>query len=264
MFIDVHTHIYPEKISNKVVDFLQHHYGLPVPYQGTPVEFRHIKKRCHVNAAVYFTAATHPSQVRNANLWAKLNYNHGMIGFGTLHPDDPHVESEIKWLKTMGIKGVKFHPDFQRFFIDDVKALYMYEKIAKDFIVIFHVGDDNSPRKIHYSTPRRLSKVLELFPAMKVIAAHMGGYQMWQDSIRYLCGKNLYFDTSSTAGILPDDTFKFMIREHGYDKILLGSDYPFSDPFTEYQKLARMGLPNQELTAIAGGNAARLLKDIGL
>lgn len=264
MLIDTHTHLYPEKISSKVVELLREHYCLPVPYQGTISEYQHIIHQHHVDAAIFFTAATCPAQVRSANRWAKLNTNKEMIGFGTLHPDDQNADAEIKWLKEAGIKGIKFHPDFQHFFIDDDNALKLYQKLAKDFIVIFHVGDDNAPHKVHYSSPQRLRKVLDLLPGLKVIAAHMGGYQMWQDSLKYLCGKNLFFDTSSCAGILPDDTFQLIIKEHGYNKILLGSDYPFSEPHIECLKLAKLGLKNQEYEAIIGGNAEKLLHHLGI
>lgn len=264
MLIDTHTHLYPEKISTKVVELLREHYGLPVPHKGTINEYQQIKKQHNVKAAIFFTAATCPSQVPNANKWAKLNTQKGMIGFGTLHPDDENSDVQIKWLKEAGIKGIKFHPDFQQFFIDDEKALNLYEKLAKDFIVIFHVGDDNAPHKVHYSSPQRLNKVLDLVPGLKIIAAHMGGYQMWQDSLKYLCGKNLYFDTSSCAGILNDDIFRLLIKEHGYHKVLLGSDYPFSEPHTECLKLAKMGLNSYEYEAIIGKNAELLLSKLGI
>ncbi|AEF94987.1 amidohydrolase 2 [Desulfotomaculum nigrificans CO-1-SRB] len=264
MLIDMHVHVFPDTIAPKVKEQLNHHYGLPVHHQGTRQEFKNIMRLGHVDTAVFFTAATRPDQVPAANHWAITNTRDGLLGFGTLHPDYDNIEGEIKKLKKAGVKGIKFHPDFQQFYLDDPKALTLYEKIARDFVVIFHIGDDTDGSKINYSTPERLARVLDYIPGLRVIAAHMGGYLMWDRSLKHLVGKKLYFDTSSCYGILPNEQFKFMIKEHGADKILLGSDYPFNSPLTEVANLTQLALAEKELQAITGENARALMGSLGL
>lgn len=258
----MHVHFFPENIASKVTAQLADHYGIPVPYRGTLHEYQKIRRRDMVDAAVYFTVATVPSQVKTANRWAIENNKDGLIGFGTLHPDFDDIDAEINRLKAAGIKGIKFHPDFQKFYIDDIKALSIYEKLASDFIIIFHVGDKSKEGKINYATPERLSLVLDVIPNLKVIAAHMGGYQMWDRALNCLVGKNLYFDTSSSSEFLPTDKFALMIKEHGYDRILLGSDYPISDPGRECYNVAKLKLKEHHYNAIIGENAKNLLRGL--
>jgi hypothetical protein len=265
MFIDLHAHIYPDNLAQKVTAHLKSHYGININYQGTVTEYLNICRQGNIDAAVVFTAATKPEQVTSANRWAIINNNkNNFISFGTLHPDYDDIDGEIKRLKTAGIKGIKLHPDFQNFYLDDEKALEMYEKLAKDFIVLFHVGDDETPEKTNYTSPERLAHVLEAVPSLKVIAAHMGGYQMWDRSIECLVGKNLYFDTSSSYYFLPAEKYRFMIKEHGCHKILLGSDYPFNDPIREANCIKNLGLNDNEYSAIIGDNAKKLLAAYGL
>ncbi|MTI80995.1 MAG: amidohydrolase [Firmicutes bacterium] len=264
MIIDTHVHFFPPNVATKVTEQLSNHYGLPVPHQGTLKEYELIRRRHDVETAIFFTAATKPDQVKPANFWAIQNTNNNYIGFGTLHPDYEYIDSEITKLKNAGIKGVKFHPDFQQFYLDDEKALSIYEKLADDFIVIFHVGDDQDSEKTNYTSPERLARVIELIPNLKVIAAHMGGYQMWDRAFNCLVGKDLYFDTSSSYEFLPPEKFRYMIKEHGYKNILLGSDYPYCDPGKEYSSLTKLGLRENELTAITRENAKKMLSQLGL
>ncbi|MEG6614996.1 amidohydrolase family protein [Peptococcaceae bacterium 1198_IL3148] len=265
MLIDVHAHIYPENLAQKVTANLNGHYGVPIAHQGTVAEYLNICRQGNVDAAIVFTVATKPEQVSPANRWAIINNNkNNLISFGTLHPDYQDLDGEINRLKSAGIKGIKLHPDFQKFYLDDKKAILMYEKLAKDFIILFHVGDDQVPEKTNYTSPARLANVLDAIPSLKVIAAHMGGYQMWDQAIEYLVGKNLYFDTSSSYYFLQAEKFRFIIKEHGWDKILLGSDYPFSDPIREVTGIKKLALSDNEYRAIIGDNARKLLADLGL
>lgn len=264
MLIDMHAHFYPEKVAKKVKANLTDFYGIPTRYEGTKAEYQTICQQHSVEAAVFFTAATVPDQVPPANNWAIMNNKNKFIGFGTLHPDYKEIDQEITKLKAAGIKGVKFHPDLQQFYLDDDKALTMYEKLAKDFIFIFHIGDDEAEGKINYTSPKRLARAMDLIPGMKVIAAHMGGYQMWDEAMEYLVGKDIYFDTSSTFDFLPAVKFRNIIKEHGYHRILLGSDYPFSSPGREAACLVKLDLTDREYTAIIRDNAKKLLADLGV
>ncbi|MBO8137555.1 MAG: amidohydrolase family protein [Desulfotomaculum sp.] len=264
MIIDMHVHFFPENVAPKATKQLAEHYGMPVPYRGTKKEYQAIAQRAGVEAAVFFTAATRPDQVQPANFWAVQNNRDKFIGFGTLHPDFENIDDEISRLKRAGIKGIKFHPDFQQFFLDDEKAMSIYEKLAGDFLLIFHIGDDQNENKVNYTSPERLSRVLEAIPGLKVVAAHMGGYQMWDQALELLVGKEVYFDTSSSYEFLPADKFRRMIREHGYHRVLLGSDYPYSDPGKESLCLAQLGLNDKEYNAITRENAKKLLGHLGI
>ncbi|MEW6459442.1 MAG: amidohydrolase family protein [Bacillota bacterium] len=263
--IDFHAHFFPDAVAAKVVENLSDHYRIPINYQGTRSEYLKLFREAGLQAAVFFTAATRPDQVRAANDWALANTGPGLVGFGTLHPHaaDAEVESEITRLRQYGIRGVKFHPDFQRFYLDEERALFVYERLEKDFIVVLHVGDDPGPPKTNFTSPQRLARVLDLLPGLRVVAAHMGGYQMWAQSREFLVGREVYFDTSSTFEFLPDEEVRQMIQEHGAKRVLLGSDYPFRDPKWEIRRLSGLGLDDQTLHEVLEGNARNLLAGAG-
>ncbi|MBO8128375.1 MAG: amidohydrolase family protein [Peptococcaceae bacterium] len=264
MFIDTHVHIFSHKIAAKAVEHLAEHYQIPVRYKGTREEYHTLARQAGVKTALFFTVATKPDQVRAANDWAITQSGNELIGLGTLHPDYEPIDDEIARLKEAGVRGVKFHPDFQQFFLDEERALAIYERLAKDFFIIFHMGDDNRPGKTHHATPERLANVLDIFPHLTVIAAHMGGYCMWDRAAANLVGENVYFDTSSCFGFLPDEDFRTLIREHGAHRVLMASDYPYSSPGEEIEGLKKLGLNDEELEAITGLNAAQLLSKMGL
>lgn len=264
--IDFHAHFFPETIAPKVVEFLAAHYGIPVNYRGLREEYLELAHKAGVQTAVFSTAATRPDQVRAANDWALANRGRGLVPFGTLHPygESRDLDSELARLKAAGIKGIKLHPDFQYFKLDEEQALVLYERLIPDFVLLLHVGDDDAPGKTRYATPEQLSRVLDLLPGLTVIAAHMGGYQMWDRAMNALVGKRVFFDTSSTLDFLPDGEIVRMVREHGVSKILLGSDYPFRDPGWEVTRLTGLNFSTEELEAIVYDNGRRLLARMGL
>jgi len=262
--IDFHVHFYPEKIAPRVVEGLRAHYGVAVNHRAMREEYLGFARAAGVTCAVFFTAATRPEQVRAANDWALANTGPGLVGFGTLHPYGDDIEAEIARLRAAGVRGVKFHPDFQGFYLDEDRALDLYERLERDFLVVLHVGDDETPAKTNYTSPERVARVLDLLPRLRVVAAHMGGYQMWERSLACLAGRRVWFDTSSTLDFVPDDLFLRLVESHGPERILLGSDYPFRDPGWEIERLRRLNLPAATFEAITGGNARRLLAELGL
>ena len=178
------------------------------------------------------------------------------IIFASVHPDYEELISEIKRVKEHNVKGFKFHPDFQRFNIDDKKALYMYECIGSEYPIVFHVGD----QKFDFSAPERLARVLEKFPEHKFIAAHMGGYSKWDSEAKYLLGKNLYIDTSSTMHAVSPEKMVEMINLHGADKVLFGTDYPAVNMKYEAEKFMSLDISVEDMEKIMYTNAAKLLK----
>lgn len=263
--IDFHAHFFPEPVAAKVVKTLADHYRIPVNHRGLKAEYLKLFAEAGLGAAVFFTAATRPDQVRAANDWALANSGGHLIGFGTLHPhaETAETEAEIARLRAHGVKGLKFHPDFQRFYLDEERALAVYERVAREFLVVFRVGDDEVPTKTNFATPEKLARVLDLVPGLQVVAAHMGGYQMWERAWRCLVGRPVYFDVSSTFGFLPDDEIREMILAHGVNRILFGSDYPFRSPGWELGRLRGLDLDRAALEAVTGGNAKRLLATLG-
>lgn len=256
--IDIHNHIYKAKIADKAVAAIGSFYDIPMGAGGTPEELLVDMQTVGIYKAVVHSAATRPAQVQSINnfIFEEMNKHPEFIGFGTLHPDMENLSDEIERMLQMGFKGIKLHPDFQEFDIDSPAAINMYEMLTDRFIILFHTGDPTRT----YSQPQKLAKVLEIFPDMKIIAAHMGGYSAWEDARKYLYGKNVYLDTSSTLFSFTPEEAADMIRSHGIDKVLYGTDYPMWTHKDELKRFMAIPLTDNERNAILYENAAKLLQ----
>ena len=131
----------------------------------------------------------------------------------------------------------------------------LYEAIEGRLPILFHMGDKTR----EFSAPGRLKNVLDKFPNLTVIGAHFGGYNAWEDSRKYLLDKDIYFDTSSSLFRLDAEEAAQMIRDHGYQKMLFGTDYPMWDHEEELARFFALPLLEQERKAILGENARALL-----
>lgn len=249
MRLDVHTHAFHPKIADKVLSQLDDHYGIPPVGSGTVKDLLARVRRAGLDGAVVHTAATTPDQVVPANNWAiELARTHPeIVPFGSLHPAYPDNEREVNRLLAAGIKGLKFHPDFQGFFLDDPAFARIMEMIGDRFLLMIHVGDSLPPEK-NPSCPIKLAALRRNFPAPRIIAAHMGGYLHWPWALTHLAGQDVYLDTSSTLPFIDDGLLQDLWRRHPRERILFGSDYPLFDPGAELHALQqRLALSDSAL-----------------
>lgn len=255
--VDLHSHIYPDKIAEKAVKAIGNFYDLPMEGKGTMNDMLLSGKKAGIKYFLVSSAATTPNQVTAINnfIVSLSAPDYQLFRFGTIHPGFENPTTEIKRIKSLGIQGIKLHPDFQEFNIDDPSMYPIYELLEGDLPVLFHIGD---PHK-DYSNPARLARVLDMFPGLTAIAAHLGGYQQWDEAGNVLIGRNIYIDTSSSLMFLRPEQAVRIIREHGTDKVLFGSDYPMWSHGLELQRFLSLGLSCEENKKILSANALDLL-----
>ena len=99
-------------------------------------------------------------------------------------------------------------------------------------MLLFHSGVDDGFNPPYHCTPERLLNALEWLET-PVIAAHWGGNKMSCEVIEKLCGTGIYFDTALGYNYLSKETAENIIKKHGADKILFGSDSPWHSPKME-------------------------------
>lgn len=256
----MHAHIFPEKVAAKAVAATGNYYGIQMTRSGTVDDLLDSGRRIGVNKYIVHSSATIFRQVQPINDFVcSVQSSHPeLIGFATLHPGLADVRGEVDRIISIGLKGVKLHPDFQNFNIDDEDMMPIYEAIEGRLPVLIHMGDVNS----NASSPLRLARILDKFPGLVVIAAHFGGYQMWNLSTEHLIGKRLYMDTSSSLAFISPAKAVDMIRKHGVDKMLFGSDYPMWDHKEEFERFLRLELTEEERRAILFNNTERLLSGV--
>ncbi len=261
MRYDIHTHALHPKVAPKVLDHLEAHYRIAPVGNGLMQDLLEREQKAGVERIVVHSAATAPAQVIPANNWAlSLEQAHPeVIAFGTLHPDYPDWKNELDRLRYNNIRGLKFHPEFQNFWMDDPKLLPLMEEAQRDFIFMFHVGD-RLPPKDNPSCPYKLAALMDAFPKARIIGPHLGGWLQWEHALKAIIGRDLYIDTSSSLAFIDDETLREIFRRHPREKILFGSDYPLFDPATERAELQRrMGLSDREVEEIMSNAEALFL-----
>ena len=264
MYIDIHTHAFHPKIAHKAVDHLNSFYSITCSGDGTIANLLEREQEAGLEKCVVLCAATAPAQVIPANNYAiSLQREHPeqVIAFGTVHPAYENWEKELARLKAAGIRGIKLHPDFQSFWLDDPRLLPIFEAAQKDFVFEIHIGDKTTPDK-NPSCPYKLASIMRQFPDMRVIAAHFGGYRMWSHALEVFSGstfENLWFDTSSTTPFATPELAHKLLNTFPRERILFGTDWPLYDPVEELQRLQTLGgLSDSEMEVIMS-NASALL-----
>lgn len=254
--VDFHAHAFHDKIAEKAALNLNRYYGIPLAGDGRFCRLTDSMKENHITKMVVHATATKPEQVETINDYVSGLITPDIIGFGTLHPDYPHQAKELERLMKLGLRGLKFHPVFQGFAIDDPGMYPIYELVEGRLPILMHVGDKNTDA----ATPSRLAKVLDRFPHLTVIAAHLGGYSEWESAKQYLIGrKGLYVDTSSSIRFMQPEEAAALIRAHGTEQVLFGTDYPLSLHKPELEIFDALGLTEAESEQILWKNAYRLL-----
>jgi predicted TIM-barrel fold metal-dependent hydrolase len=263
--VDVHTHAFADDLAGRATPALAEHGGVVASYDGTITGLIGSMDRAGVAVSVVQPVATKPSQVRTINDWAaRVNRPDAtsarrIVAFGAMHPDFEEPAVEIARMADMGLPGIKMHPGFQEYVPDEPRLRPIYEAARDQGLwMLLHAGGDIVPVTPH-GTPETYVQVLDEWPGLKLILAHMGGWRFWEAAAEHIIGRDVYLDTAYTPGHLPDSEFVSLVREHGADRVMFGSDGPWADQATEIRKLQTIGLNEAELSAVLGGNAQRVL-----
>jgi hypothetical protein len=176
-----------------------------------------------------------------------------------MHPDFEDPASELHRIRELGLIGFKMHPEYQSCAPDDERMRPILETASDlGLIAFFHAGADVGPKTL-LGNPAAFARMIDEHPKLSVVLAHFGGFRCWDEVAEHLVGRDLWLDTAYTLGHLDDARFLEIARAHGTDRVIFGSDGPWTNPARELEHLARIGFDDAELEAILGGNAQRLL-----
>ncbi|NLE00896.1 MAG: amidohydrolase family protein [Fibrobacter sp.] len=227
--VDFHAHIFPDFLAPRAIATLCFHSPNSINHtDGTKTGLQNSMHQYGVTKAVILPVATKPSQVTSINQGCKLITEPELIPFGALHPHTSNVTEEIAVLKEAGVKGVKFHPEYQDFYIDNKQLFPIYEQLsAAGMIVVFHAGNDPGPFTCDHALPSALKNLHQNFPKLKIVAAHLGGWKLWDEVEQTLCGLPIYFDISAISTYIQKEQFFRIISKQGTEKILFGTDSPW-------------------------------------
>lgn len=281
MIIDMHTHIFPEKISAEVLEKLSIVSHSKYFSDGTLNGLKKSMDAAQINYSVILPVATNPKQVEKINSSsATLNekfFGDGIISFGCIHPDYTNYREELDRVKNHGLKGIKIHPVYQDTNLDDVKFLRIIYRAAElNLIVVTHAGLDIGFTGVVRCSPKMAKKVVDEVGDFKFVLAHMGGWKNWSDVLKILGDKKIFIDTSfSTGKIIPRKDFNWeaddlklldeaqfieFVKIFGAEKILFGTDSPWTSAENSIEFIKNLPLPDADKNKILGLNAQKLLE----
>ena len=281
MIIDMHTHIFPDKIASDVIEKLSRVAKISAHTNGTLAGLKNSMDAAQINLSVILPVATNTHQVEKINSSAaELNEKFsdaGIFSFGCIHPDFANVRAELSRVKNCGLKGIKIHPVYQDINLDDAKFLRIFDRAAElDLIVVTHAGLDIGFPNVIRCSPQMIRHVVDAIGNFKFVAAHMGGWRNWSDVLELLADTKIFIDTAfSTGEIVPRNDFvwkpddlklldaeKFLtfVKIFGADRILFGTDSPWSSQKVSVDFIKNLPLAEDDKAKILGLNAQKLLE----
>ncbi|MHB9138283.1 MAG: amidohydrolase family protein [Victivallaceae bacterium] len=261
MIIDFHTHFYPEKIAEKALTAIAGIPGMKTYTDGTLNGLKLSMSAAGIDIAVGLPLANTSENVHGVNRWAALHNKLPVVLTGSIHPDTSDPEKTIRWIAGLGLKGIKVHPEYQNFRFSERHLDPIWQAcIDNDLFVITHAGGDINFSPPFRSNPAELADFHNRFPKLKLVLAHLGSWGMWDEVDKYLVGLPLYFDTAFIGGYLTTERAADIIRRHGADRILFGTDSPWRCQAASMRFIRSLALSVEEQEMIFYKNAALLLE----
>lgn len=270
MVIDFHTHIFPDKIAEKTIKLLEQNIldlegtAHNAFLNGTLADLKNSMNENGIDYSVVLPIATTVTQSTTINNFAEtINEKHNIFSFGSVHPMQENAEEELERIASMGLLGIKLHPEYQGVYIDSPECIKVLKKAESiGLLAVLHTGRDIGIKPPVHCEPERLKKAVSQLEngGSNIIAAHMGGWKMWDEVYTHLAGSNIMLDTSYSVGIMERDILLKIAEKHGTDKILFGTDSPWQAQGEAVAQLKNSGLSADDCDKILYKNAQKLLK----
>jgi len=261
VIIDAHTHVWPDRIA-KIALGSNRVPGLEARGDGTVGGLTSDMERSGVDVSCCLAIANEARHVDSVNRFVAGIADERHVPFGTVHVD-LSVEENIASLERHGVRAVKVHPLFQRFALDDKRLWEIFEAFGSDYVVIVHVGEGGDAYTNSLSSPKMIRDITRQFPGLRLMACHFGGYKILDDAEEMLAGADVVLETSwppSLARLRPERV-RNLIRKHGAERVIFGSDWPMTSPGDEIRAIEALGLSDDETKRVLGGTLAELLGD---
>ena len=263
MIIDFHAHAFPDALAERAMISLMNACGnmFAPTTNGTVSSLERRMDEFEIDVSVLQPVITKQSQTKSLNEWAASCASNKIIPFGGIFPHTDDYKRDIDFVVSLGLKGLKFHAEYQSFSIDAPQMLKIYDyAFEKGLVILHHAGYDPAFAPPFHSSPKQFQNIARAMKGGVLVAAHFGGQSQWEDVERYLVGENIYLDTSMGQKYYPKELFLRIVKAHGADKILFASDTPWSNAGDEIASIKALPLSSEEKELIFSENARRVLK----
>ena len=277
MIIDFHTHTFPDKIAKGAIEKLKSLSHTKAFTGGTEGELIASMLSCGINKSIVLPVATNPDKIPHINdISAEKNKDGNLIYFASMHPDFADAKSEMKRIKSLGIKGIKLHPVYHNIDFDDIRTLRILEYAEEnELITVTHAGLDVGFPGVKRCTPKMIKNAVNAVHPKRLVLAHMGGWKMWETAAEMLSGMGLFIDTAFSIGKMEQETPYYsedelkllnfeetvkIIDAFGEDYVLFGTDSPWSDQKESVLDILHLPVDDEVKEKILYRNAVKLLK----
>jgi uncharacterized protein len=260
--IDFHAHAFPDELASRAMKkLLAESPGVSAFLDGTIKSLTESMKRIGISKSVICCIATAPEQFTPILSWCKKVQSDHLIMFPSIHPADINWKERITLIKEAGFKGIKMHPYYQNYFLDEERMLPIYEQLEQNgLMVVAHTGYDIAFPNDDRASCCRILRVAEMFPRLKFVATHLGAWQQWDDVEKILAGKHIYMELSWSLEYLTAEQAKRIILAHPVDCVLFGTDSPWTDQGKTVSLFKNLNLPDDLELKILRNNASALLR----
>lgn len=265
--IDFHTHVFPDEIAERAMDVLLEEgrkmYDVNAYLDGRLSSLLSYMDQIGIEKSIVCSIATKPSQFEPIMAWSKKIMSERILPFPSLHPDDSNFKEKISMIRDEGFKGIKFHPYYQDFTLDEERLLPIYEKICeKKLIVVMHTGFDLAFERKRTCDPEKIVRVLEKFPELKMVTTHLGAWEDWDEVEKHIVGRKIFMEISYSLDILDREKAKRIILDHPKEYVLFGTDSPWTDQRNTLKLLRDLDLGTDIENRILRDNALDLLSSV--
>jgi hypothetical protein len=262
--IDFHTHAFPDELASRAMAYLEEEGGIKARLDGTVSSLLGSMDKAGIEKSVVCSIATKPSQFETILNWSKSILSERIVPFPSIHPADPLAIERVSEIRGEGFKGIKFHPYYQDFNIDDELFFPVYERICREnLIVVMHTGFDFAFEKIRKADPARIIRVIEKFPDIKMVTTHLGAWDDWAEVEKHIEGKKIYMEISFSLEFLGKEAARKIILNHPAEHLLFGTDSPWTDQGETLALFRELGLNPDIEEMVLRENAVRLLESAG-
>lgn len=259
--IDFHAHAFPDNLASRAIDHLEHSGGVKAFHDGRVTSLLASMDAAGIETSIVCSIATKPEQFAPILAWSKSIASPRIVPLPSVHPAAKDPVGEIHQVAEAGFLGIKIHPYYQCFEVDEQRLMPMYRALDEvGLFVVCHTGFDFAFPRDRIADPVRIRRVVDRFPSLLFISSHMGAWDDWNEVEKHLLGLPVYMDPSLSLELLGHERARQFLTTHPQDRILFGTDTPWASQAETVRLVRALELAPERERALFHGNAERLLQ----
>ena len=278
MIIDCHVHIFPKQIRESRDKFFSGEPGFKLLYNAPNARLVNCgdliaeMDKAGVEKSVVFGFPWENEEIyKNHNdyiLESISRYPDRLLGLACFSLDSSDCADEALRCLNAGLSGVGELAVYKgSFSIKSIPALdsVMSVCLEKDAPFLLHTNEPVGhlyPGKALMDL-KEVYDFLKAYPRNRIILAHWGGgiffYGLLKKEVKEVL-KNTWFDTAASPFLYTPEIYRIAGEIIGFDKIVLGSDYPLIKPERYLKEINQLGLPQDAFRKITGENALSIFR----